>query len=279
MIEAPEATLARSRDEAAPVGGRRLFPRFGWRAWRVWERDLLAWRKVYATSLLLNFGEPFMNLLALGFGLGAYVAKLDNVSFAAYIAPGLLCSTCMMGVTFDAAFGGFERLHDNGVYDALVTGPLEVEDLVGGELLWQMSRSVLYGATFLLVILALGLVQAWTALLVLPLMVLSGVVFGSAALVIACFARLQDHLFYYFTLAITPMFMFSGIFFPVNHLPPAARVVIWLTPLYHFVNVARAMVLGRAGGTSPLADLAWIAAAACLVLPWPLAAMRRKLMA
>lgn len=148
----------------------------------------------------------------------------------------------------DAAFGGFERLHDNGVHDAMVTGPIDVADLVGGEILWQMTRSVMYGSTFLLVILAMGLVHAWTALLVLPLMLISGVVFAAAALVIACVARLQDHLFYYFTLAITPMFMFSGIFFPISALPPFARGIIWITPLYHFVNIARALVLGQAVG-------------------------------
>lgn len=253
----------------------KLLPRFGWRSLRVWERDVIAWRKIYKTSLLLNFGEPLINLLALGFGLGAFVTRLDNVSFAAYIAPGLLCSTCMMGVTFDAAFGGFERLHDNGVYDALVTGPIDVQDLVGGELLWQITRSVLYGSTFLLVILALGLVRTWTALAVLPLMMLSGVIFAAAALVVACIAQLQDHLFYYFTLVVTPMFMFSGIFFPISALPKAARDAIWLTPLYHLVNLARALVLGQATSAG---DLIWVAVATLLVLPWPVLAMYRQLM-
>ncbi len=257
---------------------RRHLPRFGWRSLRVWERDVIAWRKIYRTSLLLNFGEPLMNLLALGFGLGAYVTKLDNVSFAAYIAPGLLCSTCMMGVTFDAAFGGFERLHDNGVYDAMVTGPIDIGDLVGGEILWQMTRSVMYGSTFLLVILALGLVRSWLALLVLPLMLLSGVVFAGMALVIACVARMQDHLFYYFTLAITPMFMFSGIFFPISALPPIARDVIWITPLYHFVNIARSLALGRMATPGLAGDLLWVVVAAAVVLPWPVMAMRKQLM-
>ena len=255
-----------------------LLPRFGWRARRVWERDFIAWRKIYRTSLLLNFGEPLMNLLALGFGLGTYVTKLDNVTFAAFIAPGLLCSTCMMGVTFDAAFGGYQRLHDNKVYDALVTGPIEVWDLVGGEILWQMARSVLYGSTFMLVILALGLVRSWLALLVLPLMLVVGVIFASSALVVACIAKLQDHLFYYFTLAITPMFMFSGIFFPISTLPPIARDVIWLTPLYHFVNLARALVLGQMGTPGLLGDLVWVVVAAVLSLPFPARAMWRQLM-
>jgi lipooligosaccharide transport system permease protein len=260
----------------APAG--KVLPRFGWRALRVWERDFLAWRKIYRTSLLLNFGEPLMNLLALGFGLGTYVTRLDNVTFAAFIAPGLLCSTCMMGVTFDAAFGGYERLHDNKVYDALVTGPIEVADLVGGEILWQMTRSVLYGTTFLLVILALGLVRSWAALLVLPLALLIGVIFACAALVVACVASLQDHLFYYFTLAITPMFMFSGIFFPISSLPAAARAVIWLTPLYHFVNLARALVLGQVGTPGLPGDLVWVLVAAALSLPLPVRAMWRQLM-
>jgi lipooligosaccharide transport system permease protein len=266
-------------DAPAKSGGLRGYlPRFSWRALRVWERDLVAWRKIYRTSLLLNFGEPLINLLALGFGLGAYVTRLDNVSFAAYIAPGLICSTCMMGVTFDSAFGGFERLHDNGVYDALVTGPIDIQDLVAGELLWQMTRSALYGCTFLVVIFALHLVSSWLALLVLPLMVISGVIFGASALVIACVAKLQDHLFYYFTLAITPMFMFSGIFFPISSLPPVARDVIWFTPLYHFVNLARALVLGQMQTPGLPVDLLWVLVAAAIAMPWPVRAMRRQLM-
>ncbi|MBE3590533.1 MAG: ABC transporter permease [Firmicutes bacterium] len=265
------ATSSASTRRAWPL------PRFDWQAWRVWERNAAAWLKIYKTSVLLNFGEPFMNLLALGFGLGTYVTSLDNVPFAAYIGPGLLASTVMMGVTFDMAFSGFNRLHREGVYDAMITGPLSVEAIAGGEYLWECTRAVLYGSTFLLVLVAMGLVRSWLAIWILPLMILPGIIFTSPALVVATAAKLEDHLFYYFTLVITPMFMFSGIFFPVSNLPEIAQKVIWFTPLYHLVNVTRGLALGRLGPGFG-ADLLWLFVAALVALPWPVVALRRKLL-
>lgn len=266
------------KGKAAPFSPPRgFFPRFDWRARRVWERDLVAWLKIYKTSLLLNFGEPFMNLVALGFGLGTYVASLENVSFAAYIAPGLLASTAMLGVSYDMAFTGFAKLHRDGVYDSILTGPVEVESIVCGEILWEISRSILYGSTFLTVIFLLGLIQSPLALLVPPLMVLPGIIFAAPALVVATLARVEDQLFYYFTLAITPMFMFSGIFFPVENLPPLARNLIWFTPLYHVVRLSRGLVLGRI--TPDLwTSLFWLLVVAVLQLPVPVYFMKRKLL-
>lgn len=253
-----------------------VYPRFDAQAWRVWERNVVAWLKIYKTSLLLNFGEPFMNLLALGFGLGAYVTKLQDFSFAEFIAPGLLASTAMMGVSYDMAFTGYSKLN-RGVYDSMVTGPLEVPSIAGGEFLWEVSRSILYGCTFLLVILAMGLVRSPLALLVPLVMILSGLVFAPPALWMAAWARIEDHLFYYFTLAVTPMFMFSGIFFPVENLPAAVRTVVWFSPLYHVTNLTRALTLGRVI-PALWGDVLWLVVAILVLLPWPVMLLRRRLM-
>ncbi|MBX6350091.1 MAG: ABC transporter permease [Clostridia bacterium] len=251
-------------------------PSFAWQAWRVWERNAIEWSKIYRTSVLLNFGEPFMNLLALGFGLGTYVTKLGDVPFAEFIGPGLLASTVMMSVAFDMSFSGFNRLHRDRTYDAMVTGPLNVPAIVGGEILWEATRGLLYAATFLLVLLALGLLRSWLAVFILPLAVPLAVVFAAPSIVVAAYARIEDHIFYYSTLVITPMFMFSGIFFPVDRLPALARDVIWFAPLYHAVNLMRALSLGRMypGFWN---DLLWLVVAAAVLLPWPVLVLRRVL--
>ncbi len=252
-----------------------VYPRFDAQAWRVWERNLVAWLKVYKTSVLMNFGEPLMNLLALGFGLGTYVTKLQNFSFAEFIAPGLLASTAMMGVSYDMAFSGYSKL-TRGVYDSMVTGPLEVPSIAGGELLWEVTRSIIYGCTFLVVIAAMGLVRSPLALLIPALMVVLGMVFAPPALLVAAAAKLEDQLFYYFELVITPMFMFSGIFFPVERLPSAARAAVWFSPLYHAANIARALTLGEVG-RSVWADLLWLVVATLILLPWPVRLLQRRL--
>lgn len=222
-----------------------LWPRFDRMAAAVWYRNWRAWVRFWRSSVLLNFGEPVMNLLALGIGLGVHVGAIQGVPFAQYVGPGLLAVTAMNAVTFDMSFEGYDRLRTTGVYDAMAFSPLSVPQMVGGELLWEATRSVMYGATFLAVLAALGLVASAWAVAVLPVLALVGLVFAEAALVVVSVARSHEHLFYYFTLAITPMFLFSGVFFPVDQLPGAAQVAVRALPLFHAVELARALILGR----------------------------------
>lgn len=257
---------------------RLLFPRFGHGARIVWLRNYLSWVKSYRSSVLMNFGEPLTNLLALGFGLGAYVAKMQGVPFIDFIAPGLLAVTAMNAVTFDMAFEGYDRVHDSGIYKALIASPLDVQELVGGEFLWEATRSLLYGAIFFVVILAFGFVHsAWAILLPIPLL-LAGMLFAAPALWVASVASNHEQLFYYFSLFVTPMFLFAGVFFPITGLPWELRTLIWLTPLFHVVDLMRGLILGQ---LSPkmLVDLAFMIGYTLLFGLMPCGALRRRLSA
>lgn len=246
------------------------------RALVLWLRNLLAWRKFYRSSLLLNFGEPVLNLVALGFGLGSYVTQIGELSFLEFIAPGLLAVTAMNAVTFDMAFEGYDRLRVTGAYDALVTAPLSIEELAAGELAWEATRSVVYGLIFLSVLLVFGAVHSlWVVLLPLVLVV-SGVLFGSLALAVVSIAKAHEHLFFYFTLFITPMFMFSGVFFPVQRLPEAAQWVVKALPLYHVVELNRGLILGNVS-TGLLSHFAALVMMALVAPAVPVPLLRRAL--
>lgn len=254
------------------------WPRLDRMALAVWYRNFRAWSHFWRSSVLLNFGEPVLNLLALGIGLGAHVGDMRGVPFAQYVGPGLLAVTAMNAVTFDMGFEGFDRLRTTGVYDAMAFSPLSVGQIVAGELLWESTRSMGYAAIFLSVLAALGLVQSWWALAVPLLLGVFGAIFGSAALVVVSVARHHEHLFYYFTLVITPMFLFSGVFFPVDELPAAAGAVVRLLPLYHGVEIARSLILGQVG-PHLLGNLAALGLMAALSVPFPVVMLRRALSA
>jgi len=242
----------------------------------VWWRDFVAWRKFWRSSIVMNFGEPLTNLLALGVGLGAYVAVMQGVSFLQFIAPGLLAVTAMNAVTFDAGFETYDKLNSSGVYAAMLTSPLTVPEIVLGEYLWEATRAILYGAVFFIVILAFGLVHSWWSVLLPIPLVLFGVLFTAPALYVAAVARTHEQLFYYFSLVITPMFMFSGVFFPVSHLPWFVQDIIYALPLYHGVALARAMVLGQMGGGTWL-QIVWLVAYAAVLAYLPVRALARRL--
>jgi len=281
-VSAPEsATRDAAQSERAEASGRRAgvrwpLPQFSHAALMVTRRDFLAWVKYYKSSVLLNFGEPLTNLLALGFGLGAYVAKMNGVPFVDYIGPGLLAVTAMNAVTFDVTFEVYDRLNENGIYQAMITAPLSAGEIVAGELLWEACRSLLYGTVFFIVLLALGLVHSlWALLLPIPLFV-TGMLFASPGLLVATWAHNHEQLFYYFTLVVTPMFLFSGVFFPIAHLPGPVRFIIDLTPLYHVVNVTRALVLGRFT-TSLWQDAMWVVGYAAILALFPARVLARRL--
>jgi len=274
--DAASAVPALGAEARAGAGLGWQMPRFNHRAFMVARRDFLAWAKYYRSSVLLNFGEPLTNLLALGFGLGTYVAKMNGDPFVDFIGPGLLAVTAMNAVTFDVTFEAYDRLNQNGIYQAMIAAPLSAAEIVGGEIVWEAARSLLYGAVFFSVLLVLGLVHSWWSLL-LPLpLVAAGVLFACPGLLVATFAKNHEQLFYYFTLAVTPMFLFSGVFFPLAHLPAAVRLLIDVTPLFHVVNIVRALVLGTVG-PGLWGDAAWVCAYCLALAALPARALARRL--
>lgn len=245
-------------------------------AFNVWYRHFLCYLRFYRTSILLNFVEPTTSLVALGIGLGRYV-HLVNGSFLQFIGPGLVAVTAMNAVSFDTLFSTYNFLFENKVYPSMITSPLEIDDLVAGTMLWEATRSIIYGGIFLLVITAFGLVHSLTAVLVIPVLFLSGLMFAAPALSVAALARQFQQMFYYMTLVITPMFMFSGIFFPLSRVNPAVRTAIWLTPLYHVAHLIRALA-GGSLSSSLLVDLGWIGGFTFLLMLFPSRLIRRRLM-
>jgi len=244
---------------------------------RVWLRHGIAWKRFYRTSILLNFFEPITILLGLGLGLGTYIAHIGGVSFLQFIGPGLVAVTAMNATSFDSLFGTYNFLHENRVYPSMITSPLSVDDLTVGTIAWEATRSLLYGGTFLIIIAFFGLVHSWWVLLVPLVLVLSGVMFAAPAMAFAAIAKSFEQMFYYITLVITPMFTFSGIFFPPGRLPQGIQVAIWFTPLYHVAHLIRSLVLGVISGDL-FVDVLWMLVFTALGLLFPATLLKRKLL-
>jgi lipooligosaccharide transport system permease protein len=245
-------------------------------AWRVFQRNLYAWQKYAWSSVAINIVEPFAYFLALGFGLGAYFKLSGYGSLVQFMAPGFLGLTALNTATFDASWGCYERRVFNGVYESMVTAPVDPMEIAAGEYLWQAFRSVLYGSLFLAVIAGFGLVHSWWALACPIMLALTGIVFAIPALLVSFVVKTQEHLFYYFSFVATPMVMISGIFFPLDKFPHWALTVAWLTPLYHAVLVFRALVMGTVSLRTGF-EVAWLIAAIVLLAFIPVRSVRAKL--
>ena len=263
------------------MGGVRLPSPRG--AFRVWQRNATIFRKYWKTILLPNLFEPLLYLVALGLGLGAFIREggINGLTYTQYIAPGLLASNAMFAASFESTFNTFIRLKIGRIYDAIISTPVNAEDVVAGEYLWAGTRATLYGTAFLGVLTGIGffsqvpLVSSPWALLIPPVLLVVGIMFSVMGTLFTSLISGIDFYAYYFTLVITPLFLFSGIFFPIEDFPSPVPEIAWFTPLYHAVNVCRALAIGPSPAV--LVDLAWILVFTAALSLLPIRFMRKRL--
>ena len=218
------------------------------RSGRMVQRNLLVYKHGWMV-IFSGFFEPLFYLLSLGIGLGAMVPDIGGVTYVAFVAPGLLASSCMNGAITDGFFNIFFKLHFQKTYDGILATPMRVPDVAFGEALWALTRGSIYAATFLLVVLVMGqfgpaiLLSAW-AVLAFPAAVLVAASFSAMALCVTSFVRRVEQFDVVMGLLVMPMFLFSGTFFPVSRLPDPFEWLIQAVPLYHAVAMLRQLTTG-----------------------------------
>ena len=194
-----------------------------WGGWRVWQRNrdavLRAWKVEFGGVLV----EPFILLFAMGFGLGPYIGNMGDLTYAEFIAPGVLASYAMFHATFDATYGAYLRMESHHIYEAMLFTPMEPRDIVLGEVMWGATRSVISASAVLVTATAFGLVLSPWALLAIPVAYLIGLTFAALAMVLTATATTIGAMNNFFTLFLMPMFYLSGTFFPLERLPVVAQ--------------------------------------------------------
>ena len=211
----------------------------------VWRRNLLVWRKLIIPSLFFNFGEPFIYLLGLGFGLGHFIQEMDGLPYLTFLASGLLASSAMNTSSFEGMYSVFTRMVPQQTYDAMLATPLDVDDIVMGEMLWCATKGLMSSTAILIVAFILGAIDQWTALFCIPIFFLIGLCFTGPALVVASLSPSYEFFSYYVTLVITPMFIFSGVFYPITTLPDFIQPLVQVLPLVHAVALVRPLASGQ----------------------------------
>lgn len=232
-------TLARRIVPPVPLGGRN--------ALRVIERNLLVYKRTWMV-VFSGFFEPVFYLFSIGVGIGQLVGDVAAgsgapVSYAEFVAPGLLAASAMNGAVFESTMNIFFKLKYARIYDAMLATPLAAGDVAIGEIGWSQLRGAIYAAGFLVVMLIGGLMPSMWGLLALPAALLIGFGFAGVGMAVTTFMRSwQD--FDMITLVTLPLFLFSATFYPLSVYPGWLQVVAQLSPLYHGVDLIRGLTLG-----------------------------------
>ena len=226
----------------------RALPLFGSRrSLRVLERNALVYRSQWL-MLVSGFFEPLFYLLSIGIGLNHLVGDLHVqgriVSYATFVAPGMLATTAMNGAMIDTIFNTFFKLKVSHTYDALLATPLDVADVALGEVWWALARATVYAASFILCMALLGDVGSAWVVLCWPGAILTSLAFSCIGLAACTYVRSwQD--FDLVTLVQLPLFLFSATFFPITLYPKWLGAIVSFSPLYQSAALLRGFSLGQ----------------------------------
>ncbi|MBE0516387.1 MAG: ABC transporter permease [Methanophagales archaeon] len=252
-------------------------PKLSSRVWKVWLRNRDVFMKTYKVNFLPPFLEPLLYLFALGFGLGRYIDVIEGISYVKFIAPALIAISIMNSAFFECTFGSYVRMYYQKTFDAIIATPLSIEEVITGELLWGATRSLIYATIMLPVLAAFGLIDLPLSLLIIPFSFIAGFLFATIGMCFTAITPNINSLNYPTFLFITPMFLFSGTFFPLSLLPePIQYFALATLPLTHLVMITRALTLATLSGFLVL-SFAWIVLVSLVLFVLAVNLMKRRL--
>jgi lipooligosaccharide transport system permease protein len=220
------------------------------------ERAFMAFKTSSWIIVLSGFVEPVFYLAAFGFGLGQFIDGVtdtagNQISYAAFIAPALLATSAMNGAIYDSTWNVFFKMHFGKLYQTILSTSLGTLDVALGEISWALLRGLAYAIGFMAVMAPLGLIPSWWGILAIPGAVLIAFAFASIGMGVTSYLKSFQQM-NWVNFFLLPMFLFSGTFYPLDIYPEWLQRVIEALPLWHAIQLERALTLGN---ISP--DLLW----------------------
>ncbi len=221
-------------------------PWIGLRTFTVWDRNRLVWTHgAWLSTVFGELFEPILYIFAFGYGLGSMIPEMQGTSYIHYIVPGAMGMSVMYSSSFECTYGSFTRMVRQKTYEAVMLTPVSLEEVVAGDIFWGATKGLIGGFFVVTVVTVAGLAEHWTLILAIPFSLVVGLTFASMAQLVTALARSYDSFTYYFTVVLTPFWLLSGGFFPVEKLGTFWRGLAGFMPLFHAVSAYRELARGE----------------------------------
>lgn len=256
------------------------FSAISFRFRHVWIRNLTTYRRIWKVNFLVPLLEPGFYIVAFGLGFAGLIGKVDyaglSLEYTRFMAPALVATACMWNSFFETTYTSFVRMYYQKTFHGMLATPISVEEIIMGEIVWAASKATAAVTLMLAVLIPIGYANFPDALLCIPLAFLGGLAFGSVGMFFTGIIPTIDMFNLPTFLFITPMFLFSGTFFPIRGIPEWAGIISFIFPLYHMVELTRFFSLG-AMESDPIFNLTYLMAFTAVFASLALFSMKRRL--
>lgn len=233
-----------------------------------WRHEIALFKRYWKSQSFASMFEPTFMMLVFGYGFGSLMAVIGGYRYLDFVGTGMVGTAALFTSVFPGMFNGYIRRVFQHTYDAMLATPLDVHEIVTGEVLWLAAKSAVYGCAPVVVAMAFGLEPSAGMLAVPAIVFVTACGFGLFGMWMSTVVPSINSFDYVITGVVTPLFLVAGTFFPIETLPPWVHVAAQVNPLLHCVELVRHAVfgfrlgsdLGHAGALLLFAALMWLLA-------------------
>jgi lipooligosaccharide transport system permease protein len=212
---------------------------------KVWNRNFFYFRKTWLVTAFWTVLEPLMYLGAFGYGVGSFINNVEGIAYVDFFFPGLLCTTALLVSYFESTYANYTKLTHQKLYASWLLTPLGAKDIIVGEILWGATKGFIGSLGVLLVSSFFGLVKSWMFLPGLIVVFVLAFIFSCVGMIITSYARNYDSFIFSSSGILIPMTLISGTYFPIDSLYIILKIVAYVFPLAHAVDIVRGLMLGQ----------------------------------
>ena len=246
----------------------------------VWYRNLTTYRRIWKVNFLVPLLEPAFYILAFGLGFSGLIGGVDyagmQLEYTRFMAPALVATACMWNSFFETTYTSFVRMYYQKTFHGMLATPVSIEEIIVAEIVWAASKATAAVTVMVAVLVSIGYAKFPSALACIPAAFLGGLAFASIGMFFTGIIPTIDVFNLPNFLFITPMFLFSGTFFPIEGIPEWAGIFSFVFPLYHLVELTRFFCIG-AMESDPLFNVSYLLGFALFFGYLALLTMKRRL--
>jgi lipooligosaccharide transport system permease protein len=161
------------------------------------------------------------------------------------LAPALLATAAIQAAMDETTFPTMQGFIWDKSFFSMISTQLMARDIVGGIMIASSIRCSFNTLIYAAVLVAFGAIPLTSVPVLVFAAIFAGISFAAVMLAVTSFVKNDDG---YFAIVgrfvLTPMFMFSGTFYPLESLPIYLQWVGWISPVWHATNLGRNLSYG-----------------------------------
>lgn len=234
----------------------------------IWIFEMARFFRSIAQSLISPVLSTSLYFVVFGAAIGSRIPQIEDISYAAFIVPGLIMLTVLQQSIQNAGFGIYFPKFIGTIYEVM-SAPISSFEIVVGYVGAAAAKSMIIGLIILATSFFFVDIEIQHPVFMIAFLVLTSVTFALLGFVLGIWAQNFEQLNLVPLLVVTPLVFLGGSFYSITMLPPFWQTVSMFNPVLYLVSGFRWSFYGTADVPIVLSLIAIaVFAGLCLAVVW-----------